>query len=93
MRKYLSTFILSGALCVPLVALHAQDRDDHQRNRSDQRYYDTEHKDYHNWNGDEDRAWHHWLETNHRNYHDWAKANKREQRDYWKWRHEHSDWH
>lgn len=80
---------------MPLAALYAQDhdRDDHERNRSEQRYYDAQRKDYHNWNGDEDRAWHHWLETNHREYHDWAKANKREQRDYWKWRHEHSDWH
>jgi len=57
------------------------------------RYYDADHKDYHEWNGDEDHAWRHWLEEQHRGYHEWTRANRREQREYWKWRHEHMDWH
>lgn len=93
MRKYFTTFFLSATLCLPVIlplAGHAQDRDDHHE---EHRYYDAQHKDYHNWNNDEDRAWRHWLEVNHMEYHDWARANRREQQRYWKWRHEHKDWH
>ena len=84
MRRYLSTLFLGAVLCAPMVNRALAD---------EHRYYDSEHKDYHAWNSDEDRAWRHWLEENHREYHNWTKANKREQRDYWRWRHDHRDWH
>ena len=58
-----------------------------------QRYYDRDHKDYHEWNDGEDRAYRHWLEERHIKYHDWAHASRVEQRDYWRWRHDHADWH
>ena len=85
MFRSLQALVLGVVLCGP-VLIHADKRDDH-------RYYDSDHKDYHEWNENENRAWRHWLEEQHHEYHDWAKASKREQRDYWRWRHEHMDWH
>jgi len=90
MRRYLTALTLGVFLAVP-VAMTAQDRDDHHDR--DHRYYDAEHKDYHEWNEQENRAWRHWLEESHHHYTDWAKANARERREYWKWRHDHQDWH
>jgi hypothetical protein len=87
MRRCVGVLFVSAALLAP-VAL-AQDRD---HDRRDQRYYDAERHDYHNWGDREDRAYRHWLEERHERYRDWARANRRQQRDFWKWYHEHPDW-
>ena len=85
-----------GALAAPL-GLQAQDRDDHDKDRDDhakqQRIYDRDHKDYHNWNGDEDRNYRQWYTQtyNGREYREYNKLNKHDQDAYWKWRHEHGD--
>jgi hypothetical protein len=55
------------------------------------RVYDKGHKDYHNWDDNENRAWGVFLTTNHRKNHDFSKANKKEQSQYWNWRHSHPD--
>lgn len=84
MRQYLNVIFLGAALCAP--ALMQAD--------PPHRYYDRDHRDYHEWNDSEARAWRHWVvEERHREYHDWNKARRDEQRDYWRWRHEHHDWH
>jgi hypothetical protein len=57
------------------------------------RYYDRDHKDWHEWNEGESRAYRHYLEERHEHYRDWVKANQAQQRAYWRWRHEHPDWH
>jgi hypothetical protein len=57
------------------------------------RVYDKDHKDYHNWDDNENRAWGQYLTENHRNSHEFAKANKKEQSQYWKWCHNHPDRH
>ena len=86
MRRYLSTLLLGVAMCAPVVMRAA---DDHPK-----RYYDRDHKDYHEWNEQENRAYRHWIEEErHREYHPWERAKRDEQRDYWRWRHEHPDWH
>jgi hypothetical protein len=85
MRRYLTTLLLGAAMCAPVV-MHA---DDHPK-----RYYDRDKRDYHEWNEAENRAYRHWLEAErHRAYRPWTKASREEQRQYWRWRHEHSDWH
>jgi len=84
MRRYLTALALGVMLAAPVVTI-AQEHD--------RRYYDKERKDYHEWNEREDRAYRHWLEEQHRPYHRWARANERERREYWRWRHEHEDWH
>ena len=80
MQKLFASMSLAAALLMPL-GLIAQD----------QRYYDAHHKDYHQWNGNEDRAYHMYWEQNHRTYVDWGHATPRQQQAYWNWRHNHSD--
>jgi hypothetical protein len=57
------------------------------------RYYDADHRDYHRWDGDEDRAYRaYWTEVRPRDpYRDYGRLNPGEQRDYWNWRHGHAD--
>ena len=87
MSRYFCALLLGVALMGP--AAIADDRHDERHNK--QRYYDREHKDYHEWNEQEDRAYRHYLEEQHREYHDWTKANRKEQQEYWHWRHERPD--
>ena len=83
MKKIMATFSVAAALVMP-ITLMAQDH-------HDQGYYDAHHKDYHQWNGNEDRAYHMYWEQNHRTYVDWNHATPRQQQAYWDWRHHHSD--
>ena len=61
--------------------------DDNDRNR----VYDREHKDYHNWNDNEDRSYRVYLGERHREYHPFVELKVKEQRQYWNWRHRHPD--
>ncbi len=81
MNRYLSALVLGAALLASAPAKADEPR----------RYYDRDHKDYHEWNEGEERAYRRYLEERHRAYHEWSKANRREQREYWRWRHEHRD--
>jgi hypothetical protein len=82
MRRYISTFILGAMLATPFAAIA---KDEHPR-----RYYDTDRRDYHEWNDREAQAYRHWVEKErHEKYRDWNHANKNQQREYWRWRHDH----
>jgi hypothetical protein len=73
------------ALMSPVsITAHGQDRDGKA-----QRYYDEEHKDYHEWNANEQRYWHEYWVAEHRPYVDWDRATDKQRRAYWRWRHEH----
>lgn len=87
MQKFLSRLILGMSLVMP-IAIQAQDHDDHHSNK---RYYDKAHKDYHEWNSDEEANYRKWQKETHRKDHEFDHANKREQQEYWNSRHEHSD--
>jgi hypothetical protein len=79
-----------GALAAP-IAMPAQDRD-HDRDRDDRnRVYDASHRDYHNWNQDEDRNYRQWYGENYNNkkYRDYRKLHRKDQDAYWNWRHTH----
>ncbi len=91
MSRFLGAILLSGALFLP-AALQAQDRQD-RNDIQTKRVYDSQHKDYHEWNADEDQAYHRYLKENHKKDHDWSKASKKEQAEYWNWRHQHTDSH
>lgn len=82
MRRFLHTILLGAALLAPLTIR----ADDHPK-----RYYDRDHKDYHEWNDREQQAYLRFLDERHFAHHDWHHASKAEQRDYWKWRHDHAD--
>jgi len=57
------------------------------------RYYDADHRDYHRWDGDEDRAYHDYWNQRHprEEYRDFNRLDGDQQRDYWNWRHGHPD--
>jgi Ni/Co efflux regulator RcnB len=93
-----SFFVLSAALAAPSAmsaAAQPQDngrqeeghRDDKDRNR----VYDRDHKDYHNWDDNEDRSFRVYLGERHREYHPFVEMKQKEQRAYWNWRHSHPD--
>ena len=93
--RILSSMLLMGALAAPL-AVQAQDRDDkHDRDdqAKNQRVYDSNHKDYHTWNDDEDRNYRQWYTQKYkgREYREYNRLNKKDQAAYWNWRHQHGD--
>lgn len=90
MSKILGGLIISIALAAP-IAIQAQDHND--QNNENKRVYDSSHKDYHQWNSQEDSNYHQWLKDNHRKDHDWNEASKKEQQEYWNYRHDHPDSH
>jgi hypothetical protein len=53
------------------------------------RIYDRSHKDYHPWNGDEDRAYRQYLVDHHRPYRAISRTSKKQQAEYWQFRHQH----
>ncbi len=82
MTGYLRSILLAGVLTVPF-AMNAQDHP--------KKYYDAEHKDYHEWNSNENTQYHSYLTEKKMKNVDFARAKKAQQRDYWKWRHDHPD--
>ena len=73
-------------------ALNRQDdrrQDDRPReNEQQKRYYDRDHKDYHNWDDREASAYRTWQQERNENS-EFSKLKRKEWSEYWKWRHEH----
>jgi len=84
MRRFLilSGFLLGAALIAPL----AVNADDHDR-----RYYDRDHRDYHEWNSREDRAYRVYLGEQHRSYREFSRETRYRRAHYFRWRHRHPD--
>lgn len=95
MRKLFGGIALGAMLCAPVIISAQETTRQTTTTTTTHRYYDPEYKKYHEWNEGEQRAWEHWQkEENHAaNTHEFSKADKKEQRDYWRWRHDHPDWH
>ena len=55
------------------------------------RYYDRDHRDYHEWNDREDHSYRLYLGGRHMEYREFHDARPRDQRAYWSWRHKHPD--
>jgi hypothetical protein len=87
-HKYIASLFLTAALVAPVAIIAAPAP---QEANVQLRFYDKQHKDYHNWDDNENRAWGRYLTTNHRNSHEFSKASKREQSKYWHYRHSHPD--
>jgi hypothetical protein len=87
-HHYLAPLFLTAVLAAPLSMMAAPAP---QEASVQVRVYDRQHKDYHNWDDNENRAWNHYLAENHRDSHEFSRANKREQSQYWTWRHAHPD--
>jgi hypothetical protein len=87
--RFVSSMLLTGALLAPVAFAQDRDHDRDDRNRNNNRVYDSSHRDYHNWNSDEDNAYRQWYGQQHngKQYRDYRKLNKKDQQAYWKWRH------
>jgi hypothetical protein len=92
--RYFSSLFLAAALATPVAMMAAaapQDRDhENRQGENNKRYYDRSHKDYHTWDGNEDRAYHQY-QTQHHQKRDFDHASKRQQNGYWNWRHNNPD--
>jgi hypothetical protein len=94
-NRYISSLFLSAALMAPIgvkaSAVPQDDRDHERHEQEERRVYDSDHKDYHNWDQREDEMYRRWLEARHETYVDFERLKHKEQREYWKWRHEHEE--
>jgi hypothetical protein len=87
--RYIFLLLLTAALMMPVAVMAAPP----QRAGVQVRVYDSRHKDYHNWDDNENRQWGLYLTQNNRRPHEYKRAKKSEQTEYWNWRHDHSDDH
>lgn len=87
-NRYIGSLILATALVAPTASLAAAQPQDAGVQI---RFYDRDHKDYHNWDDREDRAYRNYLVEQHRSYREFRHERRARQRAYWRWRHEHPD--
>ena len=90
-KTYIGSVLLTGVLAMPVVVLARPQDDHHEETAQQKRVYDSSHKQYHNWDGNEDKAWRQYQTDNHQKYRDYGKANKKDQSAYWSWRQDHPD--
>ena len=93
--RYLSSLLLTAALAAPVAMMAAasprDDRNHENRpNENNKRYYDKGHKDYHTWDGNEDRSYQRY-QTEHHQRRAFVQLNTRQQNGYWNWRHSNPD--
>lgn len=89
-----SFLFLSVALTLPLaLRTSAATQEEHRDDKKETRVYDRSHKDYHQWDDNEDRAYRRYLGEQHQDYRDYSKLKHNEQNQYWTWRHGHPDSH
>ena len=87
-NRYIASLFLTAAFAVPATIMAASTP---QNVGVQVQVYDKGHKDYHNWDDNENKAWGVYLTENHRKPHEFTRANKKEQSNYWNWRHSHPD--
>jgi len=92
--RYLSSLLLTAALAAPIAMMAAaapqDDRREENRRENNKRYYDKAHKDYHNWDSNEDRSYQRY-QTEHHQRRAFVQLNNRERSVYWNWRHSNPD--
>ncbi len=84
----LRRWLLTLPLCMSLMGSVAFAAPADNREDRTHRYYDEEHKDYHNWNTAEQHHWRSYWTNERRPYVSWNRANDSQRRAYWHWRHE-----
>jgi len=87
-HRYIASLFLTAAFVIPVAMMAAPAP---QRASVQLRVYDSSHKDYHNWDDNENRAWGQYLSEKKRKKHEFRKAKRTEKSEYWNWRHNHSD--
>ena len=89
-HRVLSTLAVTAALLAPglgQAVAAAQERAAVKAGPVTVRVYDRSHKDYHDWNDEEDHAYRAYLTTNHQTYRPIAKLSRSQQTKYWNTRH------
>ena len=86
--RFIASLFLAGAIAAPVSVMAAPAP---QEAGIQVRVYDRDHKDYHNWDDNENKAWGQYLSDHHKSSHEYSKANKKEQSEYWNYRHAHPD--
>jgi len=85
-NRFIASLFMTAALAAPVSIMAAA------RPQAVQiRVYDKDHKDYHNWDDNEDRAYRGYLTDQHQTYRAYDKQNHKTQSQYWNWRHDHPD--
>ena len=79
----LGGLLMAASLIVPM-AMVADDN-----HHGEKRYRDSNGRDYHYWNDNEDREYRAYLVEQHRVYVPFVKVKVRQRQDYFKYRHEH----
>ena len=87
-HRYIASLFLTAALAAPVSIMAVPIP---QEARDQNRVYDKDHKDYHNWDDNENRAWGQYLTEKRKKSHEFSKAKNKEQSQYWNWRHSHPD--
>ena len=87
-QSYICSLFLAAALMASVSSMTAAAP---QSASVQVRVYDRDHKDYHNWSGNEDRAYRGYLTERHISYRAYNKQNHKTQSQYWNWRHSHPD--
>jgi hypothetical protein len=86
--RFVAALFLSAAIAAPVSVMAAPAAQDAS---VQVRVYDKDHKDYHNWDDNEDRAYRGYLADQHMTYRAYNKQHHKTQQQYWNWRHEHPD--
>jgi hypothetical protein len=87
-QRYLCSLLVVAALAAPVAIMATPATKD---DGVQVKFYDSRHKDYHNWDDRENRSWGVYLSDNHKKSHEFSRASKREKSNYWNWRHAHPD--
>jgi hypothetical protein len=94
----LTTALLALAASTTRAAAQDDRRQEDKRQEDSQlndtnhtRVYDRTHKDYHDWNENEDRSYRQYQGQNQQDSREYHKLNPDQQDQYWNWRHSHPD--
>jgi len=87
-RRFITSLFLAAVLTVPVSVMAAAAP---QTASVQVRVYDKDHKDYHNWDDNEDRAYRGYLTDQHITYRAYDKQSSKTQKAYWNYRHSHPD--
>ena len=89
--RYVGFVFLAGALAAPAPIVTSATQQEEHHDKEKRRVYDREHKDYHNWDDNEDHVYRVYLGEQHIEYRDYDKLDREQQSAYWNWRHSHND--
>ena len=88
MPRVVSALLMTATLALPMVAPTAALAGGRVNATVTLRIYDPFRRDYHVWDGREERAYRGYLAERHRSYVMYGRQRLAERRAYWRWRHE-----